>query len=401
MKKTVYSEEELRAVIDIAVRSALRHLENGIDETGLEEEMPKNRQRVTVNGKTHWISGNTQQELCEAYLKLCMGEGVNVPTNPNTNEKRDILFGDYLKDFVCTYKSRQCSLTKENREMILRKHILPKFGKMPIGEITSGMLQRWFDELGERYSHETLLKIKNTMSPALDAAVEDGMIFRNPLKSGRLTIGGIEGKHHRAVPTEQMILAREKVPDLPQKERRLAALLCSTGMRFEEALGVKWTDISESTIRIERAVVHPKRNLAEIKLPKTKTSVRTIPIGDWLKDILQKETDRSGFVVYGKSFDEPMTYTEARRCFNKVRKGLGIDGYSAHDLRDTCATEWRENGMPVDLVARLLGHSKSEITEKRYVKYREQAMEEARGYLQPLLQKKGAESVAGIGVAGE
>ena len=73
-----------------------------------------------------------------------------------------------------------------------------------------------------------------------------------------------------------------------------------------------------------------------------------------------------------------MSYTEARRVFDKIRRRFSIEDYSAHDFRDTCATEWREKGIPLDVIARMLGHSKTETTEKRYVKYRTEIMDEAR-----------------------
>jgi integrase len=76
--------------------------------------------------------------------------------------------------------------------------------------------------------------------------------------------------------------------------------------------------------------------------------------------------------------ETPLSYTEARRSFDKIRKKFDILDYTAHDFRDTCATQWRESGMPLDMIARILGHSKTETTEKRYVKYRGEMMEKAR-----------------------
>jgi len=58
---------------------------------------------------------------------------------------------------------------------------------------------------------------------------------------------------------------------------------------------------------------------------------------------------------------------------NKERR-FGISAYTPHDFRDTCATEWRKNGMSLDMIARLLGHAKTETTEKRYVKYNEEVL---------------------------
>ena len=68
--------------------------------------------------------------------------------------------------------------------------------------------------------------------------------------------------------------------------------------------------------------------------------------------------------------ETPLSYSEARRIFEKIRTRFDIKEYSAHDFRDTCATEWREKGIPLDVIARLLGHAKTETTERKYVKYR-------------------------------
>ena len=68
--------------------------------------------------------------------------------------------------------------------------------------------------------------------------------------------------------------------------------------------------------------------------------------------------------------ETPLSYSEARRIFEKIRTRFDIKEYSAHDFRDTCATEWREKGIPLDVIARLLGHAKTDTTERKYVKYR-------------------------------
>lgn len=100
------------------------------------------------------------------------------------------LLKDYLPTFFDVFKNKQRTITKLNRDRIAKNHILPKFGEWPLNKITTMELQKWFDELANSYSHETILKIKNILNPALDAAVEDGYIQRNPLNSSRIHIGG-------------------------------------------------------------------------------------------------------------------------------------------------------------------------------------------------------------------
>ena len=76
--------------------------------------------------------------------------------------------------------------------------------------------------------------------------------------------------------------------------------------------------------------------------------------------------------------ETPMSYTEAKKAFDRIRDMRDVKEYSAHDFRDTCATEWRESGISIDMIARLLGHQKTEVTEQRYVKYRPELYRQAK-----------------------
>ena len=178
---------------------------------------------------------------------------------------------------------------------------------------------------------------------------------------------------HEALPGEKMTQIRLEAPTLNPKEKLMVGLLSYTGMRFEEVLGVRWDDINDDWIKIQRAVVHPKRNQPLIKGTKTKTSTRIIPYFPDLKNLIE-DCRTTGFILASEkdpSGETPLSYTEARRVFEKIRKRFDIKEYSAHDFRDTCATEWREKGIPLDIIARLLGHAKTETTERKYIDYRE------------------------------
>lgn len=353
-----------------------------------DNDMPKRlTEKVKVLGRDRWIHGYCVQELYDNYVKLLVQEGVV----EMVDEDDEIpCFGAYLNTFYETFKQKQQSNTVVNRKRIIRNHIEPAFGNRRLDRIRTTDIQRWFNSLANTYSKETILKIKNIMSPVFDAAVEDEIIDRNPMASKRIGIGGKETVHHKAIPKEKMEYIRDHIVchDLGYREKMMTALLSYTGMRFEEILGLQWGDIEFKNVRIivRRAVVHPNRNIPEVKCPKTKTSEREIPINDRLFNILVGydhgvDEDPDSFVLYSekdKKKKTPLSYTEARRCFDRIRKFFDIQDYTAHDFRDTCATEWREKGMPLDVIARILGHSKTETTEKRYVKYRGEMMEKAR-----------------------
>ena len=338
--------------------------------------------KVKVNGQERWIHGFSQQELFDDYVCLLEREGLIQWTGHN---KPVPILEVYLKKFVETFKSKQAALTIVNRNRLINKHIIPKLGKRRLDEITTTDIQEWYNELAKTYSKETIIKIKNIVSPAMDAATEEGLISRNPFKSVKLDIGGKETVHHKAIPKDKMDILKSSIPDMKEQERFMFALLCYTGMRFEEVLGFRWEDYDGEWLTIERAVIHPNRNMPEIKPPKTATSRRKIPCPAELKMILgEKDGNRHGFMVWAardNTHETPMSYTEARNAFRRVRSRFQLDGFSAHDFRDTCATEWRENGMQLDLVARLLGHAKTETTERRYVKYRDASLNNVRGLM--------------------
>lgn len=341
------------------------------------------KQRATINGKEQWITGETQQDIFNAYLQHAINAGIVMPANSEqqpVKKSASPLFGAYLTNFLDLYKNDQEATTINNRTHMVNRHILPRWGKTPIDEITTDELKRWFDGMSKKYTRETLLKIKNHMSPAFDSAVEDDLIKRNPFKSQKFKIIAKAGEHHKAIPTEKMKHFRANLIHLPLRERRMAALLAYTGMCMEEVLGLKWEDLDfeENKTHIRRAVVHPKRNQPEVKdTLKNDHRKRDIPLLEKMIEGIMPLQD-SGFIVGG---DKPLTYQQQKRTFDKMRKALGVEEYTSHDFRDTCATEWREAGMPLDIVSKMLGHANTKVTEKCYVKFRETGIEEARRYM--------------------
>lgn len=377
----------------------LANLVNRIGHVAIGDIMPKRfKEYVEVNGNKRWITGKTLSDLLEAYLNFCIDSEAVQPVldnRPQNIESQQLLFGPYLKKFTAAYKSDQESLTKNNRNQIINKHIIPAWGNKPISAIKPVDLQIWFNDLASKdYAHETLIKIKNTMSPAFDAAVEEEIISRNPLKSKLLSIGGKATESHKAIPNEKMEEIRNAIPTISDSAvKNMTALLAYTAMRMEEILGLRWEDIDfeNGWIQINRAVVHPTRNQPEIKDPKSKTSKRKIPLPKILSSLLEPKY-LTGFIVPSRkdqTRETPMSFTESRRTFEKIRSMFNIHEYSAHDFRDTCATEWREKGIPLDVISSLLGHSKVDITQKRYVKYRDELFQ---GYRCILDQDSGTQN---------
>ena len=262
-----------------------------------------------------WATGYSKQDL---FLSIAALLAVPQKKEPAP------LFGEFLLRYVQTYKNKQSDLTKINRDQFIKKHILPRLGDLPIDAITTPILQEWFDELCDAgYARETILKIKHIVSPALDSAVEDEIILKNPAKSKRLLINTSKGGHHKAIPPELMQHVRNHMDILPRRERCIVALLCYTGLRFEEILGLQWSDIDleAKEIKIQRAVVHPTRNQPLVKLPKTKASLRTIPLADKLVEHLTP-FEKEGFIAETEVEGRKRTYRITAKGLTAYRTEL-------------------------------------------------------------------------------
>ena len=135
MSEKLYTEDEMYA----AVGRALLHLPQldnlipgyAVDDQKEEIDLTKRiKHRVVINDNVHWLSASTTQGLLDAYLELCIQEGVVcLPIVQNRqNGTKTPTVKEYCEVFVRTFKSNQASNTVVNRKRILRNHVYPKIG---------------------------------------------------------------------------------------------------------------------------------------------------------------------------------------------------------------------------------------------------------------------------------
>ncbi|MGN1258831.1 MAG: tyrosine-type recombinase/integrase [Christensenellales bacterium] len=140
------------------------------------------------------------------------------------------------------------------------------------------------------------------------------------------------------------------------------------GLRLGETLALKWEDIdfSNKVINIKRTVYVEKRNL-KYSTPKTKSSIRTIPLPQFLEVILKKIKSKSNceFIVSQK--DKPIVPRTYQHLFKSLQNKAKITNPKGfHSLRHTFATRAIECGMDIKSLADILGHKNPTVTLNRY-----------------------------------
>ncbi len=160
--------------------------------------------------------------------------------------------------------------------------------------------------------------------------------------------------------------------------RNLGIYIClSTGMRIGEVCALKWSDIDlgTETIHVNRTIEriyiiegNERHTELVIGTPKTKNSIREIPISKELMKLirpLKKLMNDDYFVITNEAKPtEPRTY---RNYYKQLLKQLDIPDLKFHGLRHSFATRCIESQCDYKTVSVILGHANISTTLNLYV----------------------------------
>lgn len=154
-------------------------------------------------------------------------------------------------------------------------------------------------------------------------------------------------------------------------QNKLRILLCLfTGLRVGELCGLTWGDIDfeNGTLSVKRTVQRiNKRGSSEVIIgsPKSKTSVRIVPIPKFLLDLLSQQKRQQAILLSGTA--KPVEPRTIQYRFKAVLKACQLRNVPFHLLRHTYATVCIANGFDPKTLSELLGHADASITLNRYV----------------------------------
>jgi integrase len=187
----------------------------------------------------------------------------------------------------------------------------------------------------------------------LREAVRDGLLKSDPFQAGRALVNpSLETMRTRVLSAEEeaKLLEACLLEGRPEMQPIIVCAL-ATGMRQGQILKLTWRDVDlDAGIITVRTYKGSSLKLYEAA------------ITDRLRAVLYALRERSGGepdarVFYCGSF---------RHVWGRVKKRAGLAPFVFHDLRHSTATRLINRGVPIEHVARLLGHSDVRVTF-RYV----------------------------------
>ena len=210
-----------------------------------------------------YISGRTKKELEEKKQAVLGGQSLN-----------QYSFGDYAELWFELYKEPNLGVSaKMAYRTALNKHILPILGNKYLASVTTEDLQALLNSKANTCS--TIIgNVRAILFAVCKRAYSQGLMPRD------ITVG-VDVPHkakesRRALTEAETAAVLQLIPDEP-----MLALLYYTGMRYGEACGLQYKhiDFKNKVIHIEQQAA-AKAN--EITAPKTRKSVRDIPLPDAL-----------------------------------------------------------------------------------------------------------------------
>lgn len=305
------------------------------------------------------LTGMTKTEAQEALDKL---------VRPINEERGTVEYTleNYTRHVVFPWYERKWkpSSTKQTTEDRICHHILKALGDRPLSSITRAILQDFLDKKakerpqrgkeGDVLSHSTVMHLRWDLKQILRMAVNDGLLSRNPADLLHTPRGTVKETRVLTLSQAQLLISA-----LGLRERLIVKLAGICGMRPGELIGLKWHNVKETTVTVERRIYR-----GQADTPKTAHGVRTVAlpksvindINEWR--LIAPNTATEAWVFPSENDKTPLWANNV--WYDKIRptlETLGLAWVNYQVLRRSAVTMLNATGdADATVVAAICGH---------------------------------------------
>lgn len=269
------------------------------------------------------------------------------------------------------FEAYKCGISKTTRANYVSvfSSIYDELGHKKLRSLTQTDLQIFANSY-INYSTSHIRFVRNTLNQIFVAAVDNGLLVRNPLTGVKFPTGS-KGTHRALVDWEVSLIAEH------WQEHRAGIwimLMLYAGLRRGEMAALRWNDIDFKTQELHvRSAMHIENNQPVLGNTKTQAGLRSIPIVDPLFHALQATRfakKDSPFICVSAS-GLPLSEAAMRRgleSFLHQMNQYSTQSFSFrfHDLRHTFATFLYDAGVDVKTAQSYLGHADVTMTMQIY-----------------------------------
>ncbi len=321
--------------------------------------------RVGAEKAAREVAAKIQARLVLGEFSTTTDEAPKVPT-----------FKEYAEIWLeGTIKPFRRDTTYDRYRDVLARFAYARIGATPLNEIKRKDVRQILMDVHKRgLSRSTIALVKDVISGPFALAIDDEIVTANP------TAGILKRMH---------LTRRKQAPDdvfnqdeidlflkaCAEREREhypLFLLLCHTGVRLGEAIGLQWGDVDWNGrfLAIRRSVRRTK--VGETKTGRERRVDMTAGLFEVLADLHKRrkvEGLKAGTGLFPYVFNrngELWSQNSVRNIFKRILVKAGLREIRVHDLRHSYASRLLSAGISPVYVKEQLGHTSISMTVDIY-----------------------------------
>lgn len=280
-------------------------------------------------------------------------------------------FNEVYKNYINYVRNRHKKQGFYNIIHDFECRVLPYFKSYDIYEISKSDLIKWQDTiLSFNFTNSYNKRLYYVFNSFLDYCCNFYNLEKNLLRE----IGPFPKKIENKKSDYYTLREFEKFIKCVDNNiyKQFFNLMFFTGTRPGEAMALKFSDLNGNYLNINKSI--QRKGGRELDTPKNQFSIRKILITNTLKKELLKLKDyyikNYGDICYDYFIFggiKPLSPTSIDRIKKSASYKANLRCITQHQFRHSYATNLINNGISINTVSKLLGHSNIEVTARVYV----------------------------------
>jgi integrase len=338
--------------------------------------------QVTIDGRRRKVRARTKTDTLAKLANLKRTEEAGTSADPNVTVAHVL---DLWRDRTLSNRELAPS-SRDTYEQTVRV-VRAEFGRVKLTALTVDRVERGLDKIatgaygrGRPLARRTIKYVRSTLAQALDVAVKRRWIDYNPARLAELTSTATPTEPRRALTPAEA----ETLWAALEGERlgNLFRLMLTTGLRPGEALGLcaDAVDLEHGHLHVWRAVRRRRGRVELNDYVKTAKSYRTVSLPGPAVEVLRAQrravaelklasrvwaiTDTE--LVFPTANGLPWDPSNVRDELARICADAGLWRVRPHELRHSTASILNDRGVPLELIADLLGHVDTTMVSRVY-----------------------------------
>lgn len=284
------------------------------------------------------------------------------------NVENTELFCEYYAKWISVYKEGAIRKVTLDKYLMTQRWLVKLVPDLKVCDLSRITYQQLLNDYAITHERQTTMDFHHQLKGAILDAVDEGIIPRDPTR--KAIIKGKTPNENKKIKYLNQFELHTLISILDLKSEInwdwFILLVAKTGLRFSEAMALTPKDFDFAHQSVSVSKTWNYKGDGGFLPTKNKSSVRKVQI-DWqlviqFSELIKGLPEEEPIFVKGKVYNSTVNDILSRYC-----KKANVPVISVHGLRHTHASILLFAGVSIASVARRLGHSSMNTTQKTYL----------------------------------